>query len=73
MKVEVAFSPAALALALAGCSSLSDLMRKEKGALLPPPPGNLAPMVDALGSLYGERRPVAGPGVSTEDVLTHYG
>ena len=42
---------------------------------LPPAPqlsetGTLAPMTDAVKALYGEWRPVSGPGVSPKDRLT---
>lgn len=36
----------------------------------PPGPGTLAPMTDAVEALYGEWRPVSGPGVSQKDRLT---
>ena len=60
----------ALALALAGCSTVPEQGGAAQGALPPPPPSDLAPMTDAVKSLYGEWRAVSGPGVSKKDVLT---
>lgn len=60
----------AFALALAGCTAVPEPGGAAQGALPPPPPGNLAPMTDAVKVLYGEWRALSGPGVSTKDVLT---
>lgn len=61
-------------LALSGCAA-SGPSREPPAMPLPPAPqssepGTLAPMTDAVKALYGEWRPVSGPGVSPEDRLT---
>lgn len=61
-------------LALSGCAA-SGPTREPPAMPLPPAPpptepGGLAPMTDAVKALYGEWRPVSGPGVSPEDRLT---
>lgn len=61
-------------LLLTGCTT-SGPSREPPAMPLPPAPqlsetGTLAPMTDAVKALYGEWRPVSGPGVSPKDRLT---
>ena len=58
-----------LAAALAGCTT-SEGPTGGPASALPPPPGQPAPITDAVKQLYGEWRPLSGPGVSEKDRLT---
>lgn len=62
--------PFLLAAALSACNTSEGPTGGPASALPPPPPGHLAPMTDAVKELYGEWRPLSGPGVSRQDRLT---
>lgn len=70
MQARYVALPLLLAVALAGCKTSEGPTGGPVSALPPPPPGHLAPMTDAVKELYGEWRPLSGPGVSRQDRLT---
>ncbi len=76
MKIDLAAFGAVLTtgLLLAACATSAPSREPANMPLPPSPPppgpGALAPMTDAVKALYGEWRPVSGPGVSPKDRLT---
>lgn len=70
MRTSCAAFSLALAAALAGCTTSEGPTGGPASALPSPPPGQLAPITDAVRELYGEWRPLSGPGVSEKDRLT---
>lgn len=66
---QVAF-PLLLAAALSACNTREGPSGGPASALPPAPAGYLAPLTDAVNELYGEWRPLSGPGVSQRDRLT---
>lgn len=66
---QVAF-PLLLAVAMSGCNTSEAPIGGPASALPPAPAGYLAPLTDAVKELYGEWRPLSGPGVSRQDRLT---
>ncbi|MXO75998.1 hypothetical protein GRI40_12305 [Altererythrobacter aerius] len=70
MRLRVFALPMLLAATLAGCKTSEGPTVGTAAALPPPPPGQFAPMTDAVRELYGEWRPLSGPGVSEMDRLT---